>query len=83
MSINPLKECNAIQPNNIDGNISATFVDVTNKSAVDKEAKLILDQYGKLDILIQNSGVVARRTLFELSESDVGTKFDVNVIIQF
>eukprot|EP01084_Bolivina_argentea_P194813 334340_1 len=78
-----IKECNAIQPNNIGGNISAKFVDVTNKSAVDKEAKLILDQYGKVDILVQNAGVVAGRPLFQLSESDVRRTFDVNVISQF
>eukprot|EP01084_Bolivina_argentea_P194816 334344_1 len=66
-----IKECTTIHPNDIGGSIEAKFVDVTNKSQVDKAASLIHKKYGRVDILIQNAGVVAGRPFFELSEKDV------------
>eukprot|EP01084_Bolivina_argentea_P090116 162432_1 len=60
-----IKECND------EGQLIAKFVDVTNKSSVDNEANEILSKYGKIDILINNAGVVSGRSLFELSETDI------------
>eukprot|EP01084_Bolivina_argentea_P194812 334339_1 len=68
---------------NNEGKLIAKFVDVTNKSEVDREANEVLKKYGRIDILVNNAGVVAGRPLFELSEKDIRRTFDVNTLAHF
>eukprot|EP01084_Bolivina_argentea_P014745 27577_1 len=72
-----LKECNN------EGKLIAKFVDVTNKSSVDKSANELLSKYGKLDILVQNAGVAAGRPLLQLTEKDIRTTYNVNIISHY
>merc|ERR1719464_1159512 len=78
-----LEKCQKIQPNANGGRIEAYFVDVCDVAKVNAAAESILSQHGRVDILIQNAGVVAGRPLLELSEKDIRRTFDVNVISQF
>merc|ERR1719464_254342 len=78
-----LEKCRNIQPNANGGRIEAYFVDVCDVAKVNAAAESILSQHGRVDILIQNAGVVAGRPLLELSEKDIRRTFDVNVISQF
>eukprot|EP01084_Bolivina_argentea_P088140 159138_1 len=80
---NAIKEFDTIKPNENGGAIYASYVDVTKKSMVNEATNLVLTKYGKIDILIQNAGVVAGRPLLELSESDIRRTYDVNVISQY
>jgi len=62
---------------------SAMVCDVTAKAKVSECAEQVLNQYGKVDILINNAGVVSGKTLFDLSEQKIRQTFDVNIISHF
>ena len=76
-------QCNQISDNANGGSFFARVVDITKRDTVQQEAKIVLDKFGRVDILVQNAGVVAGRPLLELTETDVRRTFDVNVIAQF
>ncbi len=56
-----------------------THISVTDKDAIKTEAKRIYDQYGKIDILINNAGITKDRTLHKMSEAEWDAVIDVNL----
>ncbi len=63
--------------------LSATFIplDVTNDASVTAAADQVGERYGRLDVLINNAGVVGpRRPLPDLTASDVLPALDTNVV---
>ena len=57
------------------------LLDVTDQAAIDAAANLVARQFGKLDVLINNAGIVAQRAI--PSESDVDKMrqtFETNVV---
>lgn len=56
-----------------------TNISVTNKTAIEAEAKRIHKKYGKIDILINNAGITKDRTLHKMSEAEWDAVIDVNL----
>lgn len=54
-------------------------VNVTDSASVDEMVKACLDEYGTIDILINNAGVNRRNPVVEMSEEDWDTVIDVNL----
>ncbi|MDY8136342.1 3-oxoacyl-ACP reductase FabG [Aquimarina sp. 2201CG5-10] len=54
-------------------------ISVTDKSAIEIEAKRIFNTYGKIDILINNAGITKDRTLHKMSEAEWDAVIDVNL----
>jgi len=57
------------------------LLDVTDQAAIDAAANLVARQFGKLDVLVNNAGIVAQRAI--PSESDVDKMrqtFETNVV---
>jgi all-trans-retinol dehydrogenase (NAD+) len=57
--------------------------DVSDKKAVYRAAGELTAQYGPLDILINNAGVVYGKTLLEIQDEHIEKTFDVNVLSLF
>lgn len=53
--------------------------DVTNKQSIDSVVHQVLDEFGKIDILINNAGTNVRQTAFQLSEEEWDFLVDTNV----
>ena len=56
-----------------------TKISVTDKTVIDKEVNRVIDKYGKIDILINNAGIVKDKTLLKMSEADFDSVIDVNL----
>lgn len=54
-------------------------VNVTDSSSVDEMVKACLNEYGTIDILINNAGINRRNPVVEMSEEDWDTVIDVNL----
>ena len=61
------------------GKATFTKISVTDKAAVDAEAKRIFDEYGRLDILANNAGIVKDRTLLKMSIEEWNAVINVNL----
>jgi len=61
------------------GRAEFTKISVTDKVAIEQEAKRVYDAYGKIDILINNAGITKDRTLHKMSESEWDAVIDVNL----
>lgn len=57
--------------------------DVTNETAVEEAAEAVLEDFGKVDVLVNNAGIARVAPLLELSIADLRAIFDVNVIGAF
>ena len=60
------------------GLIVPVRLDVTNRRAVRETAARIVDEAGKLDVLVNNAGLIRAAGLFELTEADWDVTLDVN-----
>ncbi len=65
--------------NNAGGKAEYHRVSVTDKPAVEQLFKKVNDQYGKIDILINNAGITRDRTLEKMSEEEWDAVVDVNL----
>ncbi len=54
-------------------------VSVTDKPAIEKLFKQVNDQYGRIDILINNAGITRDRTLEKMSEEEWDAVIEVNL----
>jgi 3-oxoacyl-(acyl-carrier-protein) reductase len=55
------------------------MADVTNYEAVEKMFASILDTFGRIDVLVNNSGITKDTLLLRMSESDFDAVIDVNL----
>ncbi|MCI6585157.1 MAG: SDR family oxidoreductase [Mobiluncus porci] len=62
---------------------SAYTVDVTNEDAVVAAAREVLDEYGRVDILINNAGIVTGKPFLETTGAEVQRSFEVNTISHY
>jgi 3-oxoacyl-[acyl-carrier protein] reductase len=58
--------------------VSAEQVDVTDKAACDAAVERIAERTGRIDILINNAGVIRDNQLAAMSDEDVSTVNDIN-----
>ena len=61
------------------GNIIFQKVDVTDQSSVDKAVKEIISQYERIDILINNAGIIRDRSFLKMSRDEWDQVINVNV----
>ncbi|MFI0435170.1 MAG: 3-oxoacyl-ACP reductase FabG [Parachlamydiaceae bacterium] len=54
-------------------------VDVSLTSAVDEAVRLVVDQFGKIDLLVNNAGITADQLLMKMSEEDWDRVITVNL----
>jgi len=59
--------------------VEFTNISVTDKAAIEVEAKRIHKKYNKIDILINNAGITKDRTLHKMSEAEWDAVIDVNL----
>ena len=58
---------------------AAYQLDVSDESSVEQTMKAIADRFGRLDILINNAGVVNRKSVMELERSAWDHVMNINV----
>jgi len=65
------------------GSAKALAFDVANEDAVNRAFRNIREQYGQLDILVNNVGIRDRRGLFELEMEAVRQLLEVDLVAPF
>lgn len=63
----------------IGGEAMALKCDVSKKDEVEKMVKAVVDRWGKVDVLINNAGIVQFKPFVELTEEDWSKTIDVNL----
>ena len=61
------------------GNIFFQKVDITNRKDVDNAVNEIIEGYGKIEILINNAGVLRDRSFLKMSQEEWDTVINVNL----
>lgn len=62
---------------------TAQVVDVTDRDGVIAAAATALERHGRVDVVVNNAGVVSGKPLTELTEADVRRTFEVNTLALF
>ncbi len=65
------------------GSIFFQKVDITNKSSVEEAVSKIISAHGKIDILINNAGVIRDRSFMKMSEEEWDTVININLTGMF
>ena len=65
------------------GSIFFQKVDITNKSSVEEAVSKIISDQGKIDILINNAGVIRDRSFMKMSEEEWNTVININLTGMF
>ena len=65
------------------GSIFFQKVDITNKSSVEEAVSKIISVHGKIDILINNAGVIRDRSFMKMSEEEWNTVININLTGMF
>lgn len=60
-------------------NVSAIFVDVTDKGSIQSCVDTVIQKYGRIDIVINNAGVFSASAITDITESEYQRVFNVNV----
>ncbi|GAA3097487.1 SDR family NAD(P)-dependent oxidoreductase [Streptosporangium carneum] len=55
-------------------------IDVTDDTSVTEAAAFVAREYGRLDVLVNNAGVLVRRLATEVSADDLRPEFETNVL---
>lgn len=58
-------------------------VDISNKEQVYDMAQKLKSDVGKVDILINNAGIVTCKTLLELSDKSIESTYGVNILSHY
>lgn len=61
------------------GNIFYQKVDVTSKESTESAVAEIMDKHGRIDILINNAGIIRDRSFMKMSEEEWNAVINVNV----
>lgn len=64
---------------NLGGNIFYQNVDVTSKKSVNKAVNFIINKYNKIDILINNAGIIRDKSFMKMTENDWDDVVNVNL----
>ena len=64
---------------NLGGNIFFQNVDVTSKKSVNKAVNFIINKYSKIDILINNAGIIRDKSFMKMTENDWDDVVNVNL----
>jgi len=59
--------------------VFAVHLNVTDRSSVERGAKEVLARFGKVDILINNAGIVQRKKIEDLEEEEWDLLMDINL----
>lgn len=62
-----------------EGSIRGIVLDVQKQDTIDQAAKFISEEYGKLDVLVNNAGYGTLGPIEETGEEEIQRQFDVNV----
>ena len=65
------------------GSIFFQKVDITDRTAVDAAVAEIIEGYGKIDILINNAGVLRDRSFLKMTQEEWDTVINVNLSALF
>ena len=65
------------------GNITFQKVNITDTGSVDKAVAEVIDKFGKIDILINNAGVIRDRSFMKMSREEWDTVINVNLTGMF
>jgi NAD(P)-dependent dehydrogenase (short-subunit alcohol dehydrogenase family) len=65
------------------GEALAVKCDVTKKDEVDNMIATTMDKWGKIDVLVNNAGIVQFKSFLEMTENDWDKTLDVNLKGQF
>ena len=76
IDLNQAKELAAKYPN---GLASACFLDVTVEEKVREAAKFVETNFGRLDVLVNVTGILCRKSFFEARKEDFDRSFAINV----
>lgn len=60
-------------------NVEFNKVSVTEKGQIESTAQTIFDKHGRIDILINNAGILRDKSLFKMSDDDWDASIDVNL----
>jgi Dehydrogenases with different specificities (related to short-chain alcohol dehydrogenases) len=63
--------------------VEAVECDVTNEESIKKAVQTVLDQFGRIDILLNNAGVAVRGSVETMTTEDWDRAFNTNVRSQF
>lgn len=58
-------------------------MDISDKEKVYEVAKRVKQEIGKVDILINNAGIVTCRTLLDLPDKAIETTYGVNILSHY
>lgn len=58
-------------------------MDISNKEKVYEAATKVKQEVGKVDILINNAGIVTCRPFFELSDKSIEQTYGVNILSHY
>ena len=61
------------------GNIRYMKVDITKRDQIDKAVSEIMDEFGRIDVLINNAGIIRDRSFMKMSEDEWDSVIDVNL----
>lgn len=75
------KACNALKDEGYQ--VASYIVDLTDRNCVYKAAEKVKKEVGKVDILINNAGIVFGETLLELSDTAIETTYKVNILSHY
>lgn len=70
-----LRELEGINPELV----TAVLLDVQEQKSIDNANKLILEKFGRLDVLVNNAGYGSMGAIEEIPEEEIQRQFDVNV----
>jgi short-subunit dehydrogenase involved in D-alanine esterification of teichoic acids len=59
------------------------IVDITDKEKVYEAAKRVKEEIGKVDILINNAGIVTCRPLLDLPDKAIEATYNVNILSHY
>ncbi|MEK9612538.1 MAG: 3-oxoacyl-ACP reductase FabG [Flavobacteriaceae bacterium] len=65
------------------GSISFQKVDITHKESVEEAVQHIMKRYGRIDILINNAGVIRDRSFMKMTQGEWDTVLQVNLTGMF
>ena len=64
---------------NARGGVEFVQTDVTSRDSCDAAVRAVLEEHGRVDVLVNNAGVYPQAALDEMTEADWDSVFDINV----